>query len=477
LVKVGNEAPVGIGEIGTNCGNRAPVITVPGNQLYYEGSLVSLQIEASDPDIGDVITYSESGLPTSLTINSSTGLISGTLDASANTYPVTVTVTDQEGLFSSISFDIVINNGTPTIVSPISDLTRVVNSGDLVLDLTTVFDDNDGVGGLTYTIENISNSTLVSGTDISSGILTVMLAVDETGSSDITVRATDGNLLFVEDIFAITVVDVPVGIVLEGECGDVGSDWSVISDPDASGGSYVVSETFSSKSVVPSIPSGVVSFNFDVSEGSDYELYARVKAPGSGNNSFWVRVNGGSWIFWGNMTIGSQYNWNEVKNSPFSLAAGANLIEFGYREKGAQLDKLHLVKVGNEAPVGIGEIGTNCGSPTPEPNMNDLTNVVNNTNSDSIKNTSLDQSIKINVYPNPVHQQLNVAFELKEKAFVSIIISDLLGRTFILGDRKLRKGKSELSFNLTRFNLKMGTYYLRIQSNGSNLKIFKLYKE
>jgi hypothetical protein len=57
-------------------------------------SSVALQIVASDPD-ADTITYSASGLPAGLSINSTTGLISGTLSAaSVGTHSVTVTAAD-----------------------------------------------------------------------------------------------------------------------------------------------------------------------------------------------------------------------------------------------------------------------------------------------------------------------------------------------------------------------------------------------
>src|SRR5262249_17356754 len=55
---------------------------------------VTLQIQASDPD-GDPLTFSATGLPTGLSINPTTGLISGTLSgATPGNYPVTVTVSD-----------------------------------------------------------------------------------------------------------------------------------------------------------------------------------------------------------------------------------------------------------------------------------------------------------------------------------------------------------------------------------------------
>ena len=53
-------------------------VTNPGNQTGTVGTAASLQISASDSASGQTLTYSASGLPAGLSINSSSGLISGT---------------------------------------------------------------------------------------------------------------------------------------------------------------------------------------------------------------------------------------------------------------------------------------------------------------------------------------------------------------------------------------------------------------
>ena len=82
--------------------NIAPVITNPGEQSHDEGTSIFLQIQASDAN-GDSLTYSASGLPAGLSINSVTGVISGTLAAgSAGNYTVTVSVNDGANVASEI---------------------------------------------------------------------------------------------------------------------------------------------------------------------------------------------------------------------------------------------------------------------------------------------------------------------------------------------------------------------------------------
>jgi subtilase family serine protease len=78
-------------------------VTNPGSQTGTVGTAASLQIHATDSASGQTLTYSATGLPAGLSINSSTGLISGT-PTTANTYNVTVTATDTTGATGSASF-------------------------------------------------------------------------------------------------------------------------------------------------------------------------------------------------------------------------------------------------------------------------------------------------------------------------------------------------------------------------------------
>lgn len=74
--------------------NQPPVVTHPGDQITLEGNAVSLQIVASDNE-GDTLTYSALGLPPGLSINPTTGRITGTPPVgSASEYAIGVTVDD-----------------------------------------------------------------------------------------------------------------------------------------------------------------------------------------------------------------------------------------------------------------------------------------------------------------------------------------------------------------------------------------------
>ncbi len=83
-------------------------VTNPGSQTSTVGTAASLQVQASDSASGQTLTYSATGLPAGLSINSSTGLISGTPTA-ASTGSATVTATDSTGATGSATFSWTVN--------------------------------------------------------------------------------------------------------------------------------------------------------------------------------------------------------------------------------------------------------------------------------------------------------------------------------------------------------------------------------
>ncbi len=86
-----------------------PVSTPIANQTSNDAQVVSFDVSGnfSDPDAGDTLSFTATGLPAGLTIDPATGVISGTIDRSASLsgpYAVTVTATDSTGLQTSRNF-------------------------------------------------------------------------------------------------------------------------------------------------------------------------------------------------------------------------------------------------------------------------------------------------------------------------------------------------------------------------------------
>ena len=160
--------------------NVPPTVTNPGAQNTETGEAVSLQIDASDSD-GDTLSYSSSTLPAGLTINNSTGLITGS-PTTAGTSSVTVSVSDALST-SNVTFNWeVTQNSPPTVTDPGSQSTEVGDPVSLQIDAS----DADG-DTLSY-----SSSTLPAGLSINGSTGLITGSPTTAGTSNVTVSVSDG---------------------------------------------------------------------------------------------------------------------------------------------------------------------------------------------------------------------------------------------------------------------------------------------
>ncbi|MGH3380442.1 MAG: putative Ig domain-containing protein, partial [Actinoallomurus sp.] len=111
----GYDGPTGLGTPngasgfgGGSTGGNTVTVTNPGNQTSTVGTAASVQVHATDSASGQTLTYSATGLPAGLSINASSGLISGT-PTTAGTANVTVTAKDGTGASGSTSFTWTVN--------------------------------------------------------------------------------------------------------------------------------------------------------------------------------------------------------------------------------------------------------------------------------------------------------------------------------------------------------------------------------
>jgi polyisoprenoid-binding protein YceI len=136
--------------------NRPPVFNTIGAKTLDEGQLLEFTISATDPDTGDVLTYSGSNLPSGATFNAGTQTFSWTPDyTQAGTYPnVTFTVTDDgtpaESDSEAITITVTDVNRAP-VLDPVGDKTINEEHG-LLFAVTASDPDGDS---LTLTASNL----------------------------------------------------------------------------------------------------------------------------------------------------------------------------------------------------------------------------------------------------------------------------------------------------------------------------------
>lgn len=107
-----------------------------------------------------------------------------------------------ESLLAGIRGEIL--NKDPTLDNPIGALVVVEGASNTVLDLSSVFSDPDVGDSLTFSVEGNSTPTLL-GTSVAGSILTLDYLSGQPGATFVTVRATDLDGAYVEDLFEVTV--------------------------------------------------------------------------------------------------------------------------------------------------------------------------------------------------------------------------------------------------------------------------------
>ncbi len=222
--------------------NDTPLSSAIGNQTNLDSQVIALPVAGafSDPD-GDTLTYSATGLPAGLTINPTTGVISGTIDHSASqpnggNYSVVVTASDGRGGSASSSFTWAVSNPAPvasndTATTPEDTAVRVpvlANDVDSDGDVLTVTSASAGNGTVSI---NPDGSLLYTANANFNGTDTIIYSItdSEGGVSSATVRVT-----------VTPVNDAPTTTGLPNQNGD---DGTTVSIPTAQGFSDIDGDT------------------------------------------------------------------------------------------------------------------------------------------------------------------------------------------------------------------------------------------
>ncbi|MEM7703406.1 MAG: Ig-like domain-containing protein, partial [Pseudomonadota bacterium] len=173
--------------------NDGPIVDAPlADQSNDDADVVSVETAGSFSDVdGDTLTFSATGLPTGLSIDSTTGEISGTIDPSASqvgsgVYEITVTADDGNGGSVSSTFDWTIANPAPVAADDTASTTE-----DNPVVISPLANDSDPDGdALTIVTANSDNGTIVINAD---GTLTYQPDGNFNGSDTIIYTISDGE--------------------------------------------------------------------------------------------------------------------------------------------------------------------------------------------------------------------------------------------------------------------------------------------
>jgi large repetitive protein len=173
--------------------NDAPVATPLPARTNVDSAVVSVPIAGNFTDLdGDTLSFSATGLPTGLTIDPVTGVISGTIAPAASQggtggiYSVTVTASDGNGAAVSTSFNWTVTNPPPVAVND-----NAITNEDTPVAISVLTNDSDPDGDpLSVTTASAGNGSVSIG---AGGVLTYTPAANFNGTDIITYTISDGN--------------------------------------------------------------------------------------------------------------------------------------------------------------------------------------------------------------------------------------------------------------------------------------------
>src|SRR5450631_2373128 len=184
-------------------GDSGPTATAIADQSGYEGQAFSLNVSShfTAPAAGDALTFS-AALPTGLSIDAHTGIISGTpTDSDYGNNPITVTATDAHGKAISESFHLAVGDSGPTATA-IADQSGYEGQA-CQLNVSSHFTAPTAGDALTF------SASLPTGLhiDAHTGIISGTPTDSDFGNNSITVTATDAHGKAISESFHLAVGD------------------------------------------------------------------------------------------------------------------------------------------------------------------------------------------------------------------------------------------------------------------------------
>ncbi|MCP5443670.1 MAG: putative Ig domain-containing protein [Chromatiaceae bacterium] len=184
--------------------NEAPSITSTPVTEATQGQPYSYDVEATDPDAGDTLTFSLVTAPVGMTIDPASGLIGWTpSNAQVGDNAVEVQVTDSGGLSDTQSFTVKVDdvNEAPSITS--TPVTEATQGQPYSYDVEAT--DPDAGDTLTFSLVTAPVGMTI---DPASGLIGWTPSNAQVGDNAVTVKVTDSGGLSDTQSFTVTVDDV-----------------------------------------------------------------------------------------------------------------------------------------------------------------------------------------------------------------------------------------------------------------------------
>ncbi|WP_239000475.1 putative Ig domain-containing protein [Shewanella sp. LZH-2] len=184
--------------------NGAPVISSTALTSATQDAAYSYTLVATDSDVGDSLTLSAVTLPSWLSFNAATGVLSGTpTNANVGSHAVVLRATDVDGLTAEQSFSIVVANvnDAPTI----SSMALTSATQDAAYSYTLVASDSDVGDSVTLSVVTLPSWLSF---NAATGVLSGTPTNANVGSHAVVLRATDVDGLTAEQSFSIVVANV-----------------------------------------------------------------------------------------------------------------------------------------------------------------------------------------------------------------------------------------------------------------------------
>ncbi|UCE38603.1 MAG: tandem-95 repeat protein [Thermoplasmata archaeon] len=182
--------------------NDAPTIISTPITTATEDELYTYDVDATDIDVGDTLTFSLTEYPTGMSIDAVSGLIEWTpTNNQVGTNPVTVVVMDENGSTDNQIFTITVSNvnDPPSITS--TPPTTAIEDTEYAYDVNALDPDNDM---LSFSLSTYPNGMTID----AAGLITWTPINDQVGINNVAVMVMDGKGGSDTQTFAITVSNV-----------------------------------------------------------------------------------------------------------------------------------------------------------------------------------------------------------------------------------------------------------------------------